>query len=192
MCGLETQTEKLSGLIDQAKHAGWYLPHKHVCWISERHHILSRDERGRLHSLAGPAVSYPDGWSIYAVGGVRVPEYVIERPKEISVKKIDEEANVEIRRIMLEQYGIERFLRDGKADKLGSDDFGTLYRRSMGDDEPLVMVHVVNTTPEPDGSHKDYFLRVPPQIGDGNHTPRSAVAWTFGMKEREYNPVMES
>ena len=39
------------------------------------------------------------------------------------------------------------------------------------------MVEVVNSTPEPDGSRKTYFLRVPPTIG----TAREAVAWTFGL-----------
>src|SRR4029077_18916000 len=82
-CGLEAETEKLAGLWGLAVSAGWAIPHKNICWVSERHNVLLRDERGRLHSLGGPACAYPDGWAIYAVHGARVPEFVVERPQEI-------------------------------------------------------------------------------------------------------------
>ena len=36
VCGLEIQTEKLAGLTELAKHAGWWLPHQHICWVSVR------------------------------------------------------------------------------------------------------------------------------------------------------------
>jgi hypothetical protein len=58
----------------------------------------------------------------------------------------------------------------------------------MRDDEPLQMVRVKNSTPEPDGSYKHYFLRVPPDIA----TARAAVAWTFGFSSDEYDPSIES
>ena len=45
--------------------------------------------------------------------------------------------------------------------------------------EPVVMVEVLNSTPEPDGSFKDYWLRVPPTM----ETARQAVAWTFGLAD---------
>jgi hypothetical protein len=50
------------------------------------------------------------------------------------------------------------------------------------------MVEVVNSTPEPDGSRKTYFLRVPPTI----ETAREAVAWTFGLGAVDYRPAVES
>jgi hypothetical protein len=50
------------------------------------------------------------------------------------------------------------------------------------------MVRVKNSTPEPDGTYKEYFLRVPPTI----KTAREAVAWTFEMDENEYKPKFES
>jgi hypothetical protein len=50
------------------------------------------------------------------------------------------------------------------------------------------MVKVKNSTPEPDGLFKDYFLRVPPTV----KTAHEAVAWTFGETPETYNPVMES
>ena len=186
--GLAGETDRATGLMDLARCAGWAIPHERVCWISERHHILRRDDRGRIHCEDGPAIAYPDGWAIYAVHGVRVPEYVIERPEEISPAKIDGEKNSEIRRVMLDRFGPGRYLRDTGTQAIHSDDFGSLYRREVPGDEPLVMVRVTNSTPEPDGSRRDYWLRVPPTISRA----REAVAWTFAMKEEEYVPSQES
>ena len=63
-------------------------------------------------------------------------------------------------------------------------------------DEPLVMVKVMNSTPEPDGSFKPYFLRVHPelrpllqdnQVGEPQYmSGRNAVASTFGLRGEEY------
>ena len=50
------------------------------------------------------------------------------------------------------------------------------------------MVEVLNSTPEPDGSRKTYFLRVPPRT----RTAREAVAWTFGVREPDYRPAQET
>jgi hypothetical protein len=58
----------------------------------------------------------------------------------------------------------------------------------LSDDEPIVMVKLWNSTPEPDGSIKIYWLRVPPGI----KTAREAVAWSFGKEEIEYQPLQET
>jgi hypothetical protein len=55
-------------------------------------------------------------------------------------------------------------------------------------EEPLVMVELMNSTPEPEGYHKTYFLRVPPTMTD----VREAVAWTFGKEPDTYFPTIES
>ncbi len=69
-----------------------------------------------------------------------------------------------------------------------SDDFGSLWRWERSGGEPLVWVQVINSTPEPDGSFKDYFLRVPPWMT----TAREAVAWTFGEDEESYAPDVQT
>jgi hypothetical protein len=55
-------------------------------------------------------------------------------------------------------------------------------------DEDLVMVKVVNSTAEPDGSFKDYYIRVPPNT----RSARGAVAWSFGKEENEYDPAVQT
>jgi hypothetical protein len=195
--GLVDQTSKLAGLWELAQSAGWAFPHRNICWVSERHHLLKRDDQGRLHSLTGPACAYPDGWAIYAVHGVQVPAYVIERPADISVERIDADwNNVEVRRVMIERYrhgeeinGPAAFIRDARGERLDHDErYGTLWRRNVRGHEPIVMIEVVNSPPEPDGSFKRYWLRVPPAV----QTTREAVAWTFDMPANDYAPTIET
>ena len=51
-------TQPMRGLWKIAKSAGWFVPHEHVCWISERPRILRTDARGRLHCPDGPALQF--------------------------------------------------------------------------------------------------------------------------------------
>lgn len=76
--GLTSQTDKLAPIAELARSAGWWLPHEHVCWVSERPSVIQLDRHGRLHCRTGPAIQYPDGWSIYAIHGVRVTAWTIE------------------------------------------------------------------------------------------------------------------
>src|SRR5205085_1038654 len=120
--------------------------------------------------------------------GVLVPEFVVERPESITLRHIEEEANVEVRRVLIERYGQARFLADGGAKELHRDDFGVLFAKEIPGDEPLVMVNVVNSTPEANGDFHDYFMRVPPSM----RTAREAVARTFGKTANLYSPTKET
>lgn len=96
--------------------------------------------------------------------------------------------NATTRAALFAAVGIENLVRD-HGEKIGTDDYGTLWRLEReGWPEPVVMVEVLNSTPEPDGTFKDYFLRVPPDI----RTPRAAVAWTFGMTVDDYAPAVQT
>jgi hypothetical protein len=125
---------------------------------------------------------------MYYVHGVKVTRQIVELPKTLTVAQIHAERNVEVRRVMVERYGQDRFLWEGGAKQIHQDDYGTLYRRDLPGDEPLVMVKVVNSTPEPTGEFRDYFLRVPPTM----RTAREAVAWTFDVPADEYAPLVET
>ncbi len=92
--------------------------------------------------------------------------------------EIGDETNIERRRVMIERYGMEKYLKDSGAKPVSSDECGRLFRlRPRLRDEPIQIVEVKNSTPEPDGSYKLYYLRVPPEI----ETAREAVAWTFSL-----------
>lgn len=99
-----------------------------------------------------------------------------------------EERNRELQRVMLERFGYDRFILELGAVPVQADAFGALYRILRPHREPFVLVHVTNTTPEPDGTRKRYFLRVPPNM----KTAHEAVAWTFGMRQAGYGPSKEN
>lgn len=52
----------------------------------------------------------------------------------------------------------------------------------------LMTVLVTNSTAEPTGEFRHYLLVVPPEM----RSAREAVAWTFGMEEHEYQPLLQS
>lgn len=176
--------------LDLIESAGLCFPYRNFCIMCERPSRMIFDERGQLHSSSEAAVVFADGWTLYAVHGIAVPARFIKDPQSLTVTEIDGEDNIEVRRVLMELYGVSRYLVDSRATEIDRDDYGILYSKESpdGEDEPLVMVRVVNQTLEPDGTRKEYFLRVPPEM----RTARQAVAWTFGFEESEYAPDKES
>jgi len=161
---------------------------KGLCVVSERPQHLALDEQNRVHDENGAAIVFADGFSLYSWRGVTVPGHAILRPKALTVKRIQGERNSATRRALIDIYGNTKFLIDSGATKVHEDDFGVLYRQPLQGDEALVMVKVINSTPEPDGTYKDYFIRVPPNI----ETAHEAVAWTFSVDAGRYKPVRQT
>lgn len=153
--------------------------HSEFCIISDRPEQLLTNGQNQPHSLTGPFVKWRDGAGIYSIDGVRVPAIVVETPEKITVARIEAERNVEVRRIMINRYGQSKFVIDSLGEIVNQDDFGTLYRKDLPGDEPLMMVKVVNSTMEPDGTFKDYFIRVDPRAYGGLKTAHAAVASTW-------------
>ena len=173
-CGLVAQTEKLSGLTELCQSAGWALPHKNICWVSERHHILARDDAGRLHSLTGPACTYPDGWAIYAVHGTRVPETWITDPKSLTAKIALTWGNVEQRRAACEILGWENILKELDAKSIDKDEdetIGELVEVTLPDIGREKFLRVLC------GTGRRFALPVPPNM----KTALEANAWTYGV-----------
>jgi Domain of unknown function (DUF6745) len=180
--------ERLAGLERATAAAGWWWPFERAVVACERPVGVHRDQSGRPHNPDGPALAWPDGFALHAWHGMPVPAGLIDRLADVRLDDIRAEPNVELRRVLLERYGLDRYLREVGATRLHQDAAGTLWHAPLRDDEPLVMVEVVNATPEPDGTHRVYWLRVPP----ATRTAREGVAWTFGLPEDQYRPQRES
>jgi hypothetical protein len=179
---------RLAGLMQVARAAGWWWPFERVVVVSARPTVLARDDQGRLHGEHGPAIAYPDGLDLYRWRGMPVPADLVGRLDRLTVGRIHAERNLELRRVLTERYGLDRYLRDAGATRVGTDETGVLWRLPIDGDEPLVMVEVTNSTPEPDGSGRRYWLRVPPDT----RSAREAVAWTFGLAPDEYRPMRQT
>lgn len=164
------------------------LPIGNACFVSERPTKLDLDEWGRAHCSTGPAMIFRDGSSVYAWHGNVVHWSLIEYPQDIDLKSIESETDVELRRVLIEVFGEARFIEETGAVIQDQSSHGTLYRKQIPSDDDLVMVKVINSSKEPDGTFRSYFLRVPPTVT----TAKEAVAWTFGMLPEEYAPDLES
>ncbi len=180
--GLAEETEPLRGLWQVAASAGWLQPHEQTCYLAERPTILRGDAQDRLHDASGPALRFPDGWSVWAWKGVEVPRRIIEQPETITPAAIEAEINVQVRRCMIEIMTPERYVALGGAVRVAEDQAGVLWRRQWLSSDAWAAVEVVNATPEPDGTRRHFFLQVPANI----RTPREAVAWTYGLRPEAY------
>jgi hypothetical protein len=113
---------------------------------------------------------------------------VIDAPSSLDPAAVLSESNVEVRQVMIERIGYERFLSGLNAQPVAADDYGRLWRVELPEDEPLVLVELENATVEQDGTRKRYFLRVPLEIT----SPQAAVAWTFDVDAGEYAPCSKA
>jgi len=178
----------LAGLAEVAAEAGWWWPYADLVIVTPRPLELHREESGRLHRADGPALAYPGGFELHAWRGMPMAADFIASLGALTAERIAQERNAEQRRVMLEIYGFDRYLADTNAKPVNRDEAGVLWRINLPDDEPVVMVEVINATPEPDGTRRTYWLRVPPQTS----TAKEGVAWTFGLTPADYQPLAQT
>jgi hypothetical protein len=179
--------------------ACWWRPGTNAVVACERPLEIHRERvrmpglrSHRLHREDGPAIAWR-GFDVWALHGVRVSRQTVEAPETLMAAQVLTEHNVEARRVMIERFGAERLMNEADAvllDHVHEPRFAGLFdaklwRLELTGDEPLVMVALQSSTPEPDGSFRQPWLRVPPAV----QTAHEAVAWTFRMRGGEYTPA---
>lgn len=99
-------------------------------------------------------------------------------------------ANSELRQSMIKQFGgFEALIAKVQHDILHTDDYGTLFRVWVPKlSKHFYYVKVINGTTEPDGSHREYYLEVPPDM----ETAKEAVAWTYGLHPDDYHVAVRT
>jgi hypothetical protein len=136
-----------------------------------------------IHSLPASLCGVRLRWR-----GMFVHERIVLRPESLTAREVLAERNAELRRIMMERMGYERFMSQARARAIDSDhDAGgerTLLRVPVPDDEDLVCLAV--TCPSPG---RKYMLRVPPSTPSCRH----AAAWIAGFDNPDaYQPIAET
>lgn len=150
--------------------------------------VVRWDATGRLHSSKSPAIEWEDGRGRYFWHGVEVPRVFITNPGELRIDQIINDPNQERTRVMIERFGLERFLRESGAVLVHETDRGRLWALEWNPDHPTengfwdARIRAVEVVCPSTG--RRYFLRVPPEIA----TVDAAVAWTFGMGAADYRP----
>jgi len=208
------QHEAYSHWEQAAIHGGFRLMNPHFCMVCDFPEVLKTDSRNRPHCEDGPSHRWRDGWSLYHWHGLRVPAWIIEHPEQITVEKIDQEPNMEVRRVMVERFGLARYVKETGAECLDeAPELGVrLLRKNVGD-ETILMLHMRNSTVEPDGTVREFMSRLhselkpiaPADLVDpalrerwySEHhaqelTARNAVASSFGLYGEQYAPEVQS
>jgi hypothetical protein len=144
-------------------------------------------DRGRRHGLHQ---SYDEEGvlrlkEIY-VRGVKVPVKKYERllAGNCSAHEILAVQNLAVRSIFVEEFGYARILAQMPHEVIAKDGEQELVRIDWSArEEPIVLVRVKCPS-----TGVFYALRVPPSM----KTVGQAVAWTFGMNEKTYEPGQET
>ncbi|MBV9228138.1 MAG: hypothetical protein JOZ18_02405 [Chloroflexi bacterium] len=148
--------------------------------------VLKWDEQGRLHNDSGSCIQYRDGWGAYAWHGVSVPEKLILHPEQVSRQDWIQERNAEVRRAIQERLGNERFVQLVGGVCIDWGKRGRLIEIDLGPDDPERVAHYVQV--QDSSTRRHYYLRVPPSITRADE----AIAWTFGLDARGYQPGQET
>lgn len=173
--------------------------------------VTIRNEEGRLHSDTQPAwrsptrvIWYQDGRKhgidadifgslVYYFENIRIPPkyyQAIQDPELLTVEEVLGHTNQEVKYVGMKIVGFERVLqhknttivhKDPRTDQI-------LFEIKGVFENPIKYVRVWNSTAEPDGTFKPYYLCVPPET----KTCKEGVAWTFRMTEDEYQPSQET
>lgn len=178
-------------LLEAAEAGAWFIiPLKHRVVVGTLP-IVKVDEQNRLHSLDSSAMQWGNGTPHYFWHGVKVEENLVMHPDKMRLGQIMAATNAEIRRVMIERYGFDRYIHHGgmvEANRTVVKGRNViLYQQTFWNDENLHVLRVTNATPEADGSYKDYMIRIPPII----HDAMEALAWTFNMTAEQYRQLIE-
>lgn len=169
----------------------WY-PYEQVIFVSDLPCAVRLDERQRLHGEGVPAIEYRDGWGLWVWHDVDATEKIIKG--DFTGADFLAERNAELRRVMAEVKGWEWVLDNIGGVKLDTDEYGTTWRIDLSkgtsndwERQEALVVDVLNSTPEPDGTIKRYLLSVDPDECAG-WSPRDCIGWTFSLPRGTYTP----
>ena len=210
----DIKVQSWSRPVFEAFIAGAWLLHwtkDTLYWVSKPT-VVTEQIRGRrrLHCADGPAL-VSDVEDLFFWHGVIVPQHVVLEPQKITIAQIEDEPNAERRRVLIERYGMERYVRDSNSQLMQEIEASyslvglrgaRLYRKEVPGDEPIICLDMVNSSPEPDGSVKRYMIRVDPNAYGGLAAKNclAAMASTYRMPDGsllfrtpdDYHPELES
>lgn len=178
-----------SGPVFDAFLAGaWvvYWTEDTIFWTAKPTVHMEKTADGRRFHNESYAALESDIENLYFWHGVLVPAFVVTKPEWITADMALKEENAEVRRVMIERMGMERFISESGAELIHRHERGELFSIDLPGDPERVLRSVRVKDPS---TGREYFLRVPPTIKRAD----DAVAWTFGFDlAKNYRPVAES
>jgi len=116
---------------------GMVYPLDEACLIAQRMSICKRNAQNQLHCDGGPAVEFADGFKLWALNGVRVPQWLAETDAmKIDCHQFSKVDNAEVRREFIRKVGAERVMQQVGAEVIDR----------QGDEYELVVVDLKGET----------------------------------------------
>lgn len=132
-----------------------------------------RDDRNRIHNADGPAIIWGQEEQ-YWWHNSRIPDKWIKNPNACTVEDFKAISNMESKRAFCEILGWERIIDLVGFEKIQSDDWGTLVRTQLDDDNGKPALFADVTCPS---TRRRYLLRTDPEI----KTCHEAIARSFNI-----------
>lgn len=149
---------KLTPLMKLAEVCGWWAPYSDVVIVQHRPKVYLED--GILHNDSGAAIYYKDGYSVWAIRCVVVDSQIVMSPETQTIEQIQSEVNEEVKRVRIERYGWEKFLKGVNAVVIDSrlNDIDQTLESLMACEDMKILVCACSSTA------KVFCLEVPPEI----------------------------
>ena len=126
--------EKLEGLVTVANNCAFAWTFPDVVVFCQPPVEIHRNAAGQLHCETGPAITFADGWGVWALNGVRVTQEIVETPaNQLDPKLILTTQNAEWRREIVRKIGIERVCLALNAECVDKEGDYELLMLSLGD-----------------------------------------------------------
>ena len=170
----------LSKISENVTGYGFY---KNECWLARKPTILTRDEEGRLHGENKMAIKWAGGTGYYFYHGVKASKKIIETPEKLNKKDWLKESNTEVRRIIQER--MTDFVKKIGGKLIDKSERAELYEVDINPDPEEIAKYI---KVKDASTSRVYWLRVPPRMKKAD----TAVAWTFGLRAKVYNPKKET
>jgi hypothetical protein len=166
---IEQDTQFLDDVwINVVMNLGYMWNNEEYCVLCDRVIAAYIDENYEFHKEDGPAIIFRgEGSDVYMLNGVKVTKQIVMEPETISVDDVLNEVNAEVKRIMMEQMGIGKYLELSGAKLIDGD---MTFVSQQNDDRyvPRALLEdkegrkfMVGT----DGStHRVYHMQVPEEV----------------------------
>lgn len=125
--------ERLRRALDIAESCSVFWPYDKVCVICDRpteFHL----QHGKLHNSSGMALRFSDGWGIYRLNGVTVPDGLATTPShKLDPSLVEEVTDVELRLEIVRKIGMDRLVNAFSGEILDKVGNFELYRLKLSD-----------------------------------------------------------
>ena len=114
MIGVKFDDDKFNLLTEFSKEISFIIPYKGICFVSEKPIEINWKNK-LLHKDGGASVKWVDGYSMWNLNGVKVPEYLAVTPSgDLSLDWFNKQENADVRAEFIRKYCVERMKSLGR------------------------------------------------------------------------------